>query len=41
VQIGTVWAPSSLDYYVSWREHHPREPEILAFYEWIRAQLAF
>ncbi|WP_144155124.1 LysR substrate-binding domain-containing protein [Paraburkholderia sp. BCC1885] len=40
VQIGTVCVPASLEYFVSWREHHPREPEILAFYEWMREQLA-
>jgi LysR family transcriptional regulator, glycine cleavage system transcriptional activator len=39
VQIGNVYARAALDYYVSWREHHPREAEILAFYEWLRAQL--
>lgn len=40
VMIGTVCVPASLEYYVNWREHHPREAAILAFYEWIKAQVA-
>ncbi|CAB3779510.1 hypothetical protein LMG28614_00858 [Paraburkholderia ultramafica] len=40
VQIGTVCVPASLEYFISWREHHPREAEIRAFYEWMREQVA-
>jgi LysR family glycine cleavage system transcriptional activator len=32
--------PANMEYFVSWREHHPREAEIRAFYEWMREQLA-
>lgn len=40
MQIGTVCVPANMEYFVSWREHHPREAEIRAFYEWMREQLA-
>ena len=40
MQIGTVCVPANMEYFVSWREHHPREAEIRAFYEWMRAQLS-
>jgi LysR family transcriptional regulator, glycine cleavage system transcriptional activator len=39
MQIGTVCVPASLEYFVSWREHHPREAEIHTFFAWLREQV--
>ncbi|QGZ64423.1 LysR substrate-binding domain-containing protein [Paraburkholderia acidisoli] len=40
VQLGQVRIPASLDYYITWREGHPREAAIQQFYRWVKAQLA-
>ncbi|MGD1327299.1 LysR substrate-binding domain-containing protein [Pandoraea pnomenusa] len=40
VQIGDIQVPPSLEYYVSWRENHPRERSIHAFWQWMQAQIA-
>lgn len=37
VQIGNVCIPASLEYFVTWREGHPREAAIIAFYDWLHA----
>lgn len=40
VQLGQVRIPASLDYYITWREGHPREAAIQQFYRWVKSQLA-
>lgn len=39
VQVGTTRIPSSLHYWVTWREGNPREKAILRFYGWLREQV--
>lgn len=40
VQIGTTRIPSSLHYWVTWREGNPREKAIQRFHAWLREQVA-
>ncbi|KWW36297.1 LysR substrate-binding domain-containing protein [Cupriavidus metallidurans] len=40
VQIGTTRIPSSLHYWVTWREGNPREKAILRFHTWLKDQIA-
>ncbi|MGC7405735.1 LysR substrate-binding domain-containing protein [Pandoraea pneumonica] len=40
VQVGDVCIAPSLEYYVSWREHHPRERAIYAFWQWMQDEIA-
>ncbi|HBO79204.1 MAG TPA: transcriptional regulator, partial [Cupriavidus sp.] len=40
VQIGTTRIPSSLHYWVTWREGNPREKAILRFHAWLKEQIA-
>lgn len=40
VQLGTTRIPSSLHYWVTWREGNPREKTILQFYNWLQGQVA-
>ncbi|MFK0290667.1 LysR substrate-binding domain-containing protein [Streptomyces sp. NPDC090442] len=40
VRIGDVEIPADLDYFLSWREDHPRAAAIEAFHHWLRTQLA-
>ncbi|WP_183033885.1 LysR substrate-binding domain-containing protein [Cupriavidus sp. UME77] len=40
VQIGTTHIPSSLHYWVTWREGNPREKAILRFHSWLQSQVA-
>ncbi|AKM29649.1 transcriptional regulator [Pandoraea faecigallinarum] len=40
VQIGDVRVPPSLEYHVSWRENHPRERAIHAFWDWMQEEIA-
>lgn len=40
IQIGDVRIPPSLEYHVSWRENHPRERAIHAFWEWLQDEIA-
>ncbi|MFK0380077.1 LysR substrate-binding domain-containing protein [Pandoraea sp. NPDC090278] len=40
VQIGDVRIPPSLEYHVSWRENHPRERAIHAFWDWMQDEIA-
>lgn len=40
VQIGDIRVPPSLEYYVNWREHHPRERAIHAFWQWMQNEIA-
>ncbi|MBP0622279.1 LysR substrate-binding domain-containing protein [Cupriavidus consociatus] len=39
VQIGSTRIPSSLHYWVTWREGNPREKAIHAFHAWLQAQV--
>lgn len=39
VQVSDTRIRANLDYYISWREGHPREAVILKFYDWVRGQL--
>ncbi|AZG12346.1 MULTISPECIES: LysR substrate-binding domain-containing protein [Cupriavidus] len=39
VQIGTTRIPSSLHYWVTWREGNPREKAIVRFHAWLREQV--
>lgn len=39
VQIGDVRVSPSLEYFVNWRENHPRERAIHAFWEWMRDEV--
>ena len=39
VQLGHVRIPASLDYFFTWREGHPREAAIQAFYRWLKGKL--
>ncbi|MDR3429285.1 LysR substrate-binding domain-containing protein [Silvimonas sp.] len=38
VQLGDISVPANLEYFVTWRENHPRELAICRFYEWLRQQ---
>ncbi|WP_423196278.1 MULTISPECIES: LysR substrate-binding domain-containing protein [unclassified Cupriavidus] len=40
VQVGSTRIPSSLHYWVTWREGNPRERAILRFHAWLREQVA-
>jgi LysR family transcriptional regulator, glycine cleavage system transcriptional activator len=40
VQVGDVDIEAHLDYFLSWRDEHPREAEIKSFRDWLCAQLA-
>ncbi|MCI3205647.1 MULTISPECIES: LysR substrate-binding domain-containing protein [Pandoraea] len=40
VQIGDVCIPPSLEYHVNWRENHPRERAIHAFWDWMQDEIA-
>lgn len=40
VQIGTTRIPSSLHYWVTWREGNPREKAIHRFHAWLKEQIA-
>ncbi|VVE22137.1 glycine cleavage system regulatory protein [Pandoraea communis] len=40
VQIGDVRIPPSLEYHVNWRENHPRERAIHAFWQWLQDEIA-
>jgi len=40
VQIGTTRIPSSLHYWVTWREGNPREKAIHHFHAWLKEQIA-
>ncbi|AJP58360.1 transcriptional regulator [Pandoraea vervacti] len=40
VQIGDVCIPPSLEYHVNWRENHPRERAIHAFWDWMQEEIA-
>lgn len=40
VQIGDVRIAPSLEYHVSWRENHPREHAIHAFWQWMQDEIA-
>jgi len=40
VQLGNVRIPSSLHYWVTWREGNPREKAILQFYGWLQGEVA-
>ena len=40
VQIGDVRIAPSLEYHVSWRENHPRERAIHAFWQWMQDEIA-
>ncbi|MDF3835214.1 LysR substrate-binding domain-containing protein [Cupriavidus basilensis] len=40
VQIGTTRIPSSLHYWVTWRENSPREKAIQQFHGWLQGQVA-
>ncbi|WP_231586368.1 LysR substrate-binding domain-containing protein [Cupriavidus basilensis] len=40
VQLGTARIPSSLHYWVIWREANPREKTIQQFHAWLQAQVA-
>lgn len=39
VPVGGTRIHANLEYYISWREGHPREAIILNFYDWVRSQL--
>jgi LysR family transcriptional regulator, glycine cleavage system transcriptional activator len=39
VQVGDVEIEAHLDYFISWRVGHPREPDIESFRDWLCAQL--
>jgi len=39
VQVGEVDIEAHLDYFLSWRDGHPREPDIKSFRDWLHAQL--
>jgi LysR family transcriptional regulator, glycine cleavage system transcriptional activator len=39
VQVGDVDIEAHLDYFISWRVGHPREPDIESFRDWLCAQL--
>jgi LysR family glycine cleavage system transcriptional activator len=39
VQVSDVRLPANLEYFMSWREGHPREALILSFYDWLRVRL--
>lgn len=39
VQVGDIQVPASLAYYVNWRENHPREAAIRAFWHWLQTQI--
>ncbi|MBN4666153.1 LysR family transcriptional regulator [Pandoraea nosoerga] len=40
VQVGDIRIPPSLEYHVSWRENHPRERAIHAFWQWMQDEIA-
>lgn len=40
VQIGSISIPASLEYHVNWRENHPRERAIHAFWAWLQKEVA-
>ncbi|MDR3396782.1 MAG: LysR substrate-binding domain-containing protein [Pandoraea sp.] len=40
VQIGDARIPPSLEYHVNWRENHPRERAIHAFWQWMQDEIA-